>query len=783
MSRKKKRKKKKQGSTIGKLSPDELKRRGQGYLESGKFRQAIEFFRQALKKERQHKDQDELRRLLARAYHGRIEEFSADRMYKEALALLENMESFCGRDAAVKTRLLLDIRSGRYAQAARLFATLDENKLEAGQRQRLEELFGALLLFSGQLGEDDFAAGSPVLRHYPEAKKAVAAYLAGQADILHTALRKIPFRSPYRDLRLLLSGCIRWHDNQDEAFRILRRIRQDSPYYPYVAGLLSRYDDPVEFFKEFARADSRQKEQLANRYGLQKHQQHFFEQLAKPDIAPYPLYQLVKKHKALFTPAEHRQVLLALAPFCHSRAVSLVDNFPGLDLLEKVRLLALAAEIELLPDIACEYWYDYLGQLDRHGVEVDPLVRALVLRHLAQLLEKIGEPEDQYVRLDMLRKSLEYDPADHETWIEAYRLAYRIGEEKKGYRIINDAVEQLPDNVPILLEAMRRAGQRNAHRKAARLAARVLKIDPINTDAMDFMAQSHLAHARKLAGKKKFDLADRELDAITFRVRSIRLKGRNLICRGMLLLLQKDRKGLDLIEQGRQENPSMLLSHVLVSLEGRLMGVPVKYRRDFDRALRQAAKNAVDTGEFLRLMKWIVSSPADEWQALRDVVATLKKYVSTCAGMDWQRDEGRMIGKALDMAGLHVALARFGRGMRKRYPDAPEWRAYELIGLVQGGNRRKLQSLTLDDIDELFEQLFHAGQHELIQRVSDLLPEQVAWNLFAQDDELFPYDEMIEEDENEVFPLPWSAVTEDVDDDEPHEKPQWHQMNLFDDLE
>ena len=765
MSRKKKRKKKKQGSTTGQLSPDELKRRGQGYLESGKFRQAIEFFRQALKKEGQHKGRDELQRLLARAYHGRIEELSADRMYKEATALLENMERICGQEAAVETRLLLDIRSGRYAQAARLFATLDENMLEAGQRQRLEELFGALLLFSGQLGEDDFAAGSPVLRHYPEAKKAVAAYLAGQADTLRTALKQIPFRSPYRDLRLLLGGCIRWHDDQDEAFGILRRIKQDSPYYPYVAGLLSRHDDPVAFFHEFARADGRQKEQLANRYGLQKRQIHFLEQLAKPDTAPYSLYQLVKKHKPLFTPAEHRKVLLALAPFCGSRAVSLVDNFPGLDLIEKTRLLALAAEIELLPGIASEYWSDYLRLLDRHGVEVDPLVRALVLRHQAQLLEKTGDLRDQYDGLAMLRKSLEDDPADHETWIETSRLAYRLGEEKDGYRIINDAVEKLPDNVPVLLEAMRRAGQRKAHKKAARLAARVLEIDPINTDAMDFMAQSHLAHARKLARQKKFDLAGRELDAITFRVKSIRLKGRNLICRGMLLLLQKDRKGLNLIEQGRQENPSRLLSHVLVSLEGRLMQVPVKYRRDFDHALRQTAKNAVETGDFLRLMKWIVSSPADEWQALRDTVAVLKKYVSTCAGMDWQRDEGRLIGKALDKAGLHVALARFGRSMRRRYPEAPEWRAYELIGLVQGGNRRKLQSLTLDDIDELLEQLLLAGQQELLERASDILPEQIAWNLFAEDDELFPYDEMVDED------------------DEPPEKPQWHQMNLFDDLE
>ncbi len=217
-------------------------------------------------------------------------------------------------------------------------------------------------------------------------------------------------------------------------------------------------------------------------------------------------------------------------------------------------------------------------------------------------------------------KSLEYDESHVRTWLDAAEFAKRHDSVRQYNTILNDAAQKLPDEIPILVAAMKACGNRGAYKKASGLAKRVLEIDPINTSALDFLVESRLEHGRKLASQKKWALAEKELQDADTRVKAIRFRGRNKICLGMLLLLQQKEEALQLIAEGRQENGSPLLSHVLTALESRLYRLPAARHKYFDRELRQVAGEIqpIERPDFMRLIVWMLSFNGKQWLMLKE---------------------------------------------------------------------------------------------------------------------------------------------------------------------
>lgn len=755
-------------SSLTNLTVEELKKRGEQYLHQEKFQDAVKCFKEILKQG----DNAEAVLLLAKAYRGRIESLAAKSMVKEAMTLLDAMQQRCGRDGVDTLRFLLELKAGNYSQAAKLFTACD-SLLDKKQRQKIESLFGGLLLFANNLQVEDFPKQSLLVQHFPIAQSVFHHYCKNELEQTQQALQNIPFRSPYRDFRMLMTGLLSWLREKEKAAEILRKIDTDSPYYQYAARFLSELESPAEVVNAVAISSRNDQQKIRDRYNLNIQQYRALDDLTQAKGQAVKLYQVIKKHTSCFSVDEKNKLVRQVLPFCGEYVLEILPRLRDIKDIEKIHFSALAAENDEEFSYALDFWDDYL--LDREKMHsINHKESALILRHQVRLMRRSFYESSPEEILDKLLKSLEYDPTHALTWLNAIKQADECMNLNKKYQIINDAVEKMPENIEILITAMNAAGQRGAHKKAAKFAMRVLSMDSINTSAMDFLAESHMEHARRLASQKKWLLAEKELSETDARVKAVRLRGRRQICLGMIHLLQdKNEEGLQCIAAGRTENKTVLLGYVLIALEARLFGVHSSYRKEFDKELKLAAEGQFDKTEFLRLISWILGFSGKQWLLLKECCHLLKKYFSRCAGATWSREEGISLCKALDRTGLFVALANTSNRLLKQFPGDAEIKAYQLIGTIEN-KKNPIHRLYLEDYYEVIKTLIEKGNTHLLNRLEYVFRNQ-SYHEPQSFDIYLPEDDQ----DNEIFKIPDHVLEREEKKRKSHEAKQ---LNLFDDL-
>jgi len=370
---------------------------------------------------------------------------------------------------------------------------------------------------------------------------------------------------------------------------------------------------------------------------------------------------------------------------------------------------------------AVALWSDYLQTISRKDTTRHREI-AMVIRRQATLMKKDRYAYPPQEVLDTMMKSLEYDPSHVRTWLDASEYARRYQSMQQHYAIIQDAVQKLPEEVSILLAAMRASSNRGAHKKSAGLAGRVLALDPINTAALDFLVASRLEHGRKLASQKKWALAEKELLAADTRARSVRFKGRSRICLGMLLLLQNNDEGLQHIDVGRQENPYPLFGHILVALEARLYGLAKARQKEYDNLLKEhvEAAQTIDPTEFHRLISWILGFEDKHWPMLKQICQVLKGYFSKAVSLDLSLGEGLSLCRALEQIDLPVALVKCSTTLKKKYPDVLEFKVWYLLAFAWRNNR-PMTFEAYEDMEDLFDDLAERQQFDFIDHIENIL--------------------------------------------------------------
>ena len=492
------------------------------------------------------------------------------------------------------------------------------------------------------------------------------------------------------------------------------------------------------------------------------------------------LFRILRKNERCFDQGQKRTLYRNIVPFCREDAFEILRLIGAMGDAEKYRLCALAAEQDDMPRFAVEFWSDYMETIGQNNTARHKEI-AMVIRRQASLKKM-----DRYVYppqniLDTMLQSLEYDSDHAQTWIDASEYARRYLGLQQHYAIIQDAVQKLPEEVSILLAAMRAGGNRGAHKKAARLADRVLALDPINTAALDFLVSSRLEHGRKLASQKKWALAEKELLSADTRARSVRFKGRSRICLGMLLLLQNNDSGLQHIDVGRQENPYPLLGHVLVALEARLYGLTMARQKEFDSLLKQhvVRAQAVDPLELHRLISWIFGFEDRHWPQLKAVCQVLKGYFAGAAALDLSPAEGLSLCRALERIDLAMTLVKCSTMLKKKYPDVLEFKVWYLLASAWQKNR-PMSSAAYDDLENLFEKLAAKQQFDFIEHIEDILERK------GLDHSLYVDQENMADEEFFIDFGPFGAP-KIMPDREKQEKPvqpaqpSGKQLNLFDD--
>jgi hypothetical protein len=547
------------------------------------------------------------------------------------------------------------------------------------------------------------------------------AVFAKDENQAHDALKRIPFRSPYRDLRTFLTGLLHFQSDKVQGSTILRKIAQDSPYFGFASRYLAIADTPENFLQNLAATPKQEQQNFRVEHDLSPLQFNALVALSRSDGKPHSLFHFVKRHENCFDKKLQIKLLNNILPFCKDQALSFLAGSGDFTLVEKNRICALAAETDGATTFAVDFWDDYLGECDGRDSANHKEI-AMVMRHQAKLQKQDDYEYSPAEILDTLLKSLEYDPGHAETWLAAAEFAKRRISSARNYAIINDAAAKLPENVSVLVAAMQASGARGAHKKASGLAQRILEIDPINTSVLDFLVESRLEHARKLASQRKWTLAEKELQGAGTRVKAVRYRGRQQICLGMLMLLQDKKDGLACIAAGKKENGFPLLSHILTSLESRLYKLPKAWLQEFDRELLQVvdAPPAANSSEFLRLINWLLSFDGDHWRMLKEVCQCLTGYFVKAALLPWSRDEGLLICKALEQGDLIPALAKFSMTLHKKYPDDLEFRVWCLVATARKGKKAPPWKV-VEEIEGLLDELEKKGRFDFVNHIDSIL--------------------------------------------------------------
>lgn len=777
MARRKKKKSKGQmhkGTSLTNFSIDELIERGRNSLKQEKFQDAIACFKHLLKRE----ERVEFLQGLQNAYKGRIISLANKSMLKEAMALLDILIQRFPDTSFNPLQLKLLLQADHYAEAVKLYNQC-HSQLSQEQKKQLETLFGILLLTCNDVKLSDFDADSAIVRIYPKALAAIEIFSSEQANNLEDLLKQIPIRSPYRDLRTLLTGLHHFLIDEVKGKEILQKITADSPYHYSAAKFSNTTISSKSVLTTLANTPKSDHPKLPELHGVPGSHIRILEELAVSDGKPKQLYQIVHRNERYFGKEKAFQLYRNILPYCRDHALEILQRTKAFSFAEKCRLCALSAEKDDAPPFAVAFWSDYLETI-KHKDTTRYREIAMIIRRQATLMERDPYEYSSQEIIDTLLKSLEYDPSHALTWITAAKYAKQYQGTKQQYAILQNAVQKLPGDVSILLAAMRACSNRNAHKKAAGLAKKVLAVDPINTEALDFLVASHLEHARKLASQKKWNLAEKELLAANTRVRSVQLKGRSQICLGMILLHQKNDSGLQHIELGRQENPYPLFSHILVALEARLYGVTQKRVKEFDNLLKRYVKTAeiTDPREFHSLISWTLDFEMKHWHLWKQICQVMKEYFSKALSLDFSLDEGLSFCRVLERIDLPVVLAKCATMLKKKHPDVLQFRVWSLVATAWKQNRT-MTSAEDDELEVLLDDLTEKEEFDFIDHIANIIDKRdLEFPLYFDHED-------IEEDEHFIdfgpFGPPKTMPKQQKTKSPKPAKFSGKQLNLFDD--
>jgi hypothetical protein len=325
-------------------SPAVLAERGHGALLRERFKEAVEFFKQAIRSE----PRPEWKDALADAYRGRARDLAAKGMFKEAAIVLENTMAAGGGSAGVvrdpDLYVSCLIRDGQQQKAA---GYLLNHPPQPGE---LEALMAALLVSVPRI-PDLVSAATPEQRRWRDlaiaSRAALAAWCDGEAaEEIDRRLNAISLRSGFRPVRLLLKALISAPgEDTGRMRRMLDTIPIESPFYPLrqaVAAAL--FLESTSAADTWNRLSPVQQTFVVETVGLTAGASQFLARLAEAERGgPGVLFNFLIKQNDLPRP-EVRSACLNLLPQIPDRMSQFERGLGALSVVEHRRILALAAE-------------------------------------------------------------------------------------------------------------------------------------------------------------------------------------------------------------------------------------------------------------------------------------------------------------------------------------------------------------------------------------------------------------------------------------------------------
>jgi len=699
-----------------------LPARAAGALQDGRFKEAIELFKQLVRQD----PRPDWTEALADAYAGRARALAAKGMFKEAAMVLENTLTPAGllREPTLYVTCL--IREGQQPKAAAyLLHCVASGAVPAGHQAAFEDLTAALLVTVPVLP-------APARPEPPEAARwrelaaasraALAAWVDGASpEEMDRHLKRISLRSAFRPVRLLLQSLTTLPPDPERTTRRLETIKPGSPFFPFRQAVeAAMRAGPGLDADAWHRLTPTQQAFAAETGGLQAAAVQSLGRLSTASRGgPAALFAWLLKQADL-PQDEVKSACLNLLPQVPDRVPQFETRFGPLPQSERHRVQALAAEAR--GDWrAVERSWSLAARLTSAAADrISRLSSGVIYRHLARLAslhpEIEGDDDDGDGEIFYLERSGEADPDHIPTVLE--RIAYyrREALEKDWHRLADEAAQRFPDEGQILLQATQSAVARRAYKKAAGFARRLLTIDPINPGVRRQMIELQLAHARKQMRAKRADLAGKELAQAAEWDRPDAPSGLLRIARGLVALQsgEKEQAGAWLRE-GVTLAGGGVAGWFRAVLEAELM----RCAGGDARWLREELAAARRTPPTKELVTAVVSAlgqveAGEDRRALSGLLLGTQAWLEQGAGIVWSAAEFQLLADVLGRFDAFELLGSYARAARQREPANPEWRFHEIVARTRGNGRAMTMAETreLDDMAEAASERrdFHAAR-------------------------------------------------------------------------
>ena len=644
-------------------------------LDASRYREAIEHYKELLKRERRPAWIDGL----AAAYAGRAAQLAAKGLVKEALALWRTRADACGRPLFEGPYVGWVVQAGETGQALRLLA--DTGKLPPEAQAQLETQIAGAVLVAPDSALTRLPPDSPLLRHRAAAQVALAACARGDDTVMAEQLQAIPFRSPYRDLRAILKALVLCRTDLEQAAAALDRVPADGPFEALAAPLRACVLPGQEWVALLRSLDEEGRALVLDVKGCPRERRAFVLELAKLSDGPataMALYDLLVRYRSALPEGAAAQLCRRLLPHAPERLRAYAASFGSLPLGEQARILALAAELKERPEQAEAQWLRVVECL-----KADPAERrraALVLRRLADHRHHRGlDGTPDEAALGWLAQSLELDPEDRETHLKLVRALRSRSDFKRTRARLDAALARFPKDAELLLEAVEIALASGAFKKAAGLAKRVLELDPINPRVRAVVGHAHLSHARKHIEGRNPTAARRELEEAAQWLRAT-------ADRGLIKLLG------GLIDE-RAEDGDARLREGLVDLGGTLVGSfhllleAWRTKRDPEALLRRVgvAPTTTPAAEEVVALAHALNAAHDGDKALRAALGPLRTMVRRAAAAQFAEPDQLLVCEALYRRNERDLARRYAEAALRRWPRRPVF-VYLKAAAIYGAN-------------------------------------------------------------------------------------------------
>jgi hypothetical protein len=708
-------------------SPEALVERGTEDLKAGRFKDAIESFRQLVKLE----PRVEWQQSLAMAYAGRARTLAAKGMVKEAALVFDNADAANGTVHEPLMHLACLVRAGDSAKAAQLCTRLlgqDVPGISEGDRVRIADLAAALWLAGHPppLSENE---RSPT-RIFAAAEKALAAWIGGApAEEVDGLLNAIPLRSPFKPLRLILKSLIGQNGDADRRDRLLDIIPADSAFSVLArAARLAGSGDRRRILTEWGTLSNAARTFVTEVRGQPAGSARLLTDLSDAERrGPDMLFDTLLKHAPRFPEADLRAACLNLLPRAPNRIKPFERHFGPLPAAERHRIRALGAGLEKNWNAFEDNWLHYARDLE---TAIDPdaaLVRSIVYRHLAETAVEVPGldrpyPGDEDVIAQWLEKSIEADPEDRAGVLKLIARLRETGNLKERNRWADLAVARFPADPAILTEALESAAERGAFRKAAVLAEKLLKVDPINALARQRLIELRIAHARKKLREGRADLAGKALDEAARRERRDAPDGALAIARGLVAVRAgRTEDGWAGVRAGVERLGGGVAGWLRAVLEARAMGfsdqeiqVP---RRELTAALREsptpeaviAALAVLNRREF-----------RDNQKLSAEGLKRIRRWLAQGSACAFSSAEFQTLAEIFERFEAFDLLASYAGAATAREPDEPLYEFHRIFAHARGKNYL-VNPIDADRLEELVKKAGERKDVKLVYRIMDFL--------------------------------------------------------------